>query len=286
VGIPNAECNYPPVEESFLIHQVVPPSPKALQLLFAIRQIASCVALIICLFARAGVAQSSEIGSEAYILDPGHSPASPGATSCSGISEYLYNENLAETVASLLRKRRLNVTTTRKNNENIPLLNRAAAAKEKRLFLSIHHDSVQPQFIVRDARKRPCSSKAHGYSIFISRKNKHYTQSLSYATSLGTALLTKGLTPTLHHAEKIPGENRELLDSRLGIYLFDDLVVLKNSDAPAVLFEAAVIVHPKDEVRASSKTYRMKIAEAILEMVESNRASPKCPGNVVPGCVR
>lgn len=75
------------------------------------------------------------------------------------------------------------------------------------------------------------------------------------------------MKPTLHHAEKIAGENRELLDPINGIYVFDDLVVLKNSDAPAVLLEAAVIVNPDDEKKASSSQYQNKIAEAALDMV-------------------
>lgn len=35
--------------------------------------------------------------------------------------------------------------------------------------------------------------------------------------------------PSLHHAEPIHGENRELLDTTLGIYRFDDLTVLKKT---------------------------------------------------------
>jgi len=255
------------------MYQLSPSTQKTLRLPFKSKRIASCLLiLIIIVFAVAEIVQASKVDLDAFVLDPGHSPASPGATSCTGKSEYLYNENLAEAVVSLLKKRGINVKTTRRKNENIPLLKRAGAAKGKKLILSLHHDSVQPQFIVRDVKKRPRTSKAHGYSIFISKKNKYYSQSLSYATSLGTALLKKGLTPTFHHAEKIPGENRQLLDSRRGIYLYDDLVVLKNSDAPAILLEAAVIVNPKDEVKASSKKFLDKIAEAIEEMIISKEA--------------
>ena len=99
------------------------------------------------------------------------------------------------------------------------------------------------------------------------RKNRHFKESLEYARMLGKSLVIRGLTPTLHHAEKITGENRELLDSVNGIYIFDDLVVLKNSEAPAVLLEAAVIVNPLDEKRASSAQYQKMIADAVLEMM-------------------
>lgn len=203
------------------------------------------------------------------IIDTGHSPRSPGATSCTGKSEYIYNEDLAETVASSIRKHDLQVTLTRQRTESLALKDRALAAQGKCLMLSIHHDSVQPQFVTWNKKGRPFSSKARGFSIFISRKNEYYSQSLSAARNLGIALLKRGLKPTLHHAEKIAGENRQLLDSKRGIYLHDNLVILRKSDAPAVLLEAAVIVNPKDERLASSKTYRIKIAEAIEEMLVS-----------------
>ena len=39
--------------------------------------------------------------------------------------------------------------------------------------------------------------------------------------------------PTFHHAEPIKGENRELVNRDLGIYRFDDLIVLKSAATPA-----------------------------------------------------
>ena len=65
--------------------------------------------------------------------------------------------------------------------------------------------------------------------------------------------------PTLHHAEKIKGENRELIDRELGIYLFDDLVVLRTAQCPAVLFESGVIINPYDDFLVKSHEYRTKV---------------------------
>jgi N-acetylmuramoyl-L-alanine amidase len=228
--------------------------------------------VIICaLFTQILDASAINVQSAGVLIDPGHSSASPGAISCTGKPEYIYNEELAKEVVSILGKHKVKVSTTHDKKQNISLVNRAQAAKGKDLILSLHHDSVQPQFIKWDKKRQPCSFKARGYSIFISPKNKHYNKSLCYAKILGSALLRRGLVPTLHHAENIPGENRKLIDAKRGIYLYDDLIVLKNSDAPAVLLEAAVIVNPKDETRARSGPYRRKIADAILEMVTSPR---------------
>jgi N-acetylmuramoyl-L-alanine amidase len=201
------------------------------------------------------------------VIDPGHSPKLPGATSCTGKPEHLYNDSLAQYVLTYLLKQETPVSLTRKANEELSLNNRASAAANKKLILSIHHDSVQPLFITWK-NHRPTSTKAEGYSIFVSSKNRYYEQSLKYAHRLGAALRSRGLTPSKHHGEKIAGENRQLLDSEQGIYLFDDLVVLKKTDAPSILFEAAVIVNPQDEARATSEQYKLQIAEAILEMIE------------------
>jgi len=229
------------------------------------------------------VAQATTSITGPLIIDPGHSPDSPGATSCTGKPEYLYNAYLAETVVSSLRKHHMQVTLTRQRMEAMSLKDRALAAKGKCLILSLHHDSVQPQFVTWDKKGRPFSSKAKGFSIFISRKNKYYLQALSDAHNLGTALLRRGLMPTLHHAEKIVGENRQLVDSKRGIYFYDNLFILRKSDAPAILLEAAVIVNPRDELLASSKMYRMKIAEAIEEMMVSRCGSKNVKVRITGG---
>ncbi len=215
--------------------------------------------------------QATGAYSGGFIIDPGHSPKSKGATSCTGNSEYLYNDILSQYIITYLSNQRMPVTLTRTPHEEISLKDRALSASGKKIFLSIHHDSVQPQFITWK-KSLPTSSKAEGYSIFVSYKNQHYEESLKYARVFGAALRGRGFKPSKHHGENIAGENRKLLDSENGIYLFDDLVVLKNSDAPAILFEAAVIVNPQDESRAVSESYKRGIAESVGDMlVEADR---------------
>lgn len=201
------------------------------------------------------------------VIDPGHSPQSPGATSCTGTSEYIYNTALAKFVIAHVASRHLPVVLTCNADQELSLADRAKLAKGKTLFLSIHHDSVQPQFITWK-NQRPCSDKAEGFSIFISSKNSHYAQSLNYARRLGAALRNRGLKPSQHHGEKIARENKRLIDPPNGVYLYDDLVVLKNADAPAILLEASVIVNPHDEAKAASKAYKSQLANAIAEMLE------------------
>lgn len=201
------------------------------------------------------------------LIDPGHSPKFPGAISCGGVAEYRYNDLLATEIANHLSLLGHNVAVTRSGNSIISLSRRAAQAKGKDLLVSIHHDSVQPQFVTRTPGGGVCSSKAKGFSIFVSRSNRYFKESLHYAKMLGEAMVRRGYRPTLHHAEKIPGEFKILHDPALGIYIFNNLVVLKQAKAPAILFEAAVIVHPEDEAMAASAEYRHAIAESVAAMV-------------------
>jgi len=201
------------------------------------------------------------------LIDPGHSPKLPGTIGCSGKQEYRYNAVLASKIAVHIQKLGFNVSMTKALDSEILLSKRTFKSKGKDLFLSIHHDSVQPQFITRKSNGGFCSNKAKGFSIFISRKNRYFRESLNYAHKLGAALVKRGLCPTHHHAEKILGENRYLYDPALGIYFFDKLAVLKNAESPAIVLEAAVIVNPVDETRAASDEYQHAIVESVEQML-------------------
>lgn len=196
------------------------------------------------------------------MIDVGHSPQSSGAVACSGRQEYLYNKDLAEPLATRLRKEAHTVSLT----PEADLAAHAAAADQYDLLLSLHHDSVQPQFGSKNRHTGGfCTAKAAGFSIFVSGLNLEYERSLSIARQLGKALVARGAQPTLHHAEAIPGENRPLLEPELGIYRYDGLRLLKQAKVPAVLLEVAVITNPEDEKRAASPEYRRLVLDAITE---------------------
>jgi len=200
-------------------------------------------------------------------IDVGHTPKFFGTTSSTCQQEYNYNLALSKHVYSYAK------TKMKKTNINISIQegettfeDRYKSSINKDLFLSIHHDAMQEQFIKKDVNGCPNSNYASGFSLFISGKNLYYEKSLHYAKKIAKSLLLQGLKPTLHHAEPIQGENRQLIDKKLGIYVFDDLKVLKNAKSPAVLFEAGVIVNPIDEAKAKDKIQMDKIANAILSI--------------------
>jgi len=204
-----------------------------------------------------GVLCVSTSHAASIIVDAGHTPAHPGATGASGRVEHLYNLDLSKAVAFDLAAAGDRITRTGADGE-IGLADRPNAAPKADFFISIHHDSMQQAWI--DAGR---NRELKGYAIFVSELNPHYQQSLTCAKAIGERLLAAGETPSLYHATPIKGENRPLIDRRLGIHRFDDLVVLKTAHMPAVLVEAGVIVNPGEERRLAEPATIRNLADAI-----------------------
>src|SRR5690606_13735069 len=114
-------------------------------------------------------------------------------------------------------------------------------------FLSVHHDSAQPQFLriwqYRGAQRY--DSDFSGHSFYVYPQHPQWAASLHCASEMSRALRRQGYTPTLHHAHGVAGEHRPLRDAELGIYEAD-FAVLRGASMPAVLFEAGVIVNKRD----------------------------------------
>jgi N-acetylmuramoyl-L-alanine amidase len=198
------------------------------------------------------------------IVDTGHTPQHPGATGASGRVEYLYNLDLSGAVANDLTALGDQVTRTAADGKEIALGDRSTHTPGAGFFISIHHDSMQQAWI--DAGRR---REFSGYSIFVSQKNPHYAQSLRCAQAIGEQMLAAGDHPSLYHATPIPGENRPIIDKRLGIHRFDDLIVLKTAPVPAVLVEAGVIANPDEEAQLAKPETITRLARAIASGVHA-----------------
>lgn len=201
-------------------------------------------------------------------LDVGHTDSNYGALSSGCVKEYDYNLNLAKYINTNLKNKAYISVVSNKDTQNVSFSQRYDLSKNKDLFISIHHDSVQSQYIHYDKNHCPQTNYAKGFSIFVSEKNKHFEKSLEYAKKFAISLVLKGLKPTLHHNENIKGENRKLLDKELGIYQFDDLKVLKNAHSPAFLFEAGVIVNPQDEHLIQTVYFKDSVVSSLTEIFQ------------------
>jgi N-acetylmuramoyl-L-alanine amidase len=114
---------------------------------------------------------------------------------------------------------------------------------------------------------RRFSDRFSGFSIFVSRASPQFEESLAFARALGRSLVAAGLGFSSHHAERIAGESRDILDGEAGVFEFRNLRVLKQSAAPAILFEAGIIVNRAEEMELASPARRQLAAAAIVEAV-------------------
>lgn len=225
-------------------------------------------------------ASSAKCSRDAFIvaIDVGHSEQRPGAHSARGVGEFYFNQALARIVLDDLirngftRSFIIDLPGSRNSlTARTAIANNRVNKRPADLLISIHHDSVQPRYLSAwsyKGQRLPYCDLFSGYSIFYSNKNPQPAESFKFAQLLGTELRRRSLAPTLHHAEKIKGENRPLVDRYLGIYQFDDLIVLRTADMPAVLLESGIIVNRDEEILVLSAAYREKIAGSIVGAVE------------------
>jgi N-acetylmuramoyl-L-alanine amidase len=208
-------------------------------------------------------------------IDIGHTINTPGATSARGLPEYRFNQN----IGALLHKQLLQDARFRRSfiinetGDDISLSARAAIAnqQEANLLVSIHHDSVQPKDLSQwdcQGKVLPYCDKFTGYSIFYSEINTSPLNSLIFAVILGSEMLQSHFCPTLHHAEKFTGGDKDLIDKTRGIYKYNKLVVLKEANMPAVLFECGIIKNRNEELLLGNMQYQQKMVAALYNAIK------------------
>ena len=211
------------------------------------------------------------------VVDVGHTAEVPGAISARGVPEYAFNHRLGQTIdrhlaAAGFAKRVLLVTAGR---SFAGLAQRVARANNlpADLFISIHHDSVPERFLDSwspDGVERKFSDHFKGHSIFISHENPHPAASLRFAQLLGGELKARGLIFTTHYAEAyMLGRRRQLLDADAGVYRFDELIVLRKTQMPAVLLEAGSIINREEEQAMATPERQALIGAAVAAAVRS-----------------
>ena len=211
------------------------------------------------------------------VLDVGHTTKSPGAKSARGVDEFDFNLRLAKQIDQALleagfAKTVLMVTDGRANRS---LYARVARANDlsANLLLSIHHDAVPDRFLERweyDGKRRGFSDRFKGHSIFVSHDNPDPKDSLLFGSMLGQQLKARGLQYTPHYTESFMGRwRRALLDADAGVYRYDTLFVLKNTQMPAALLEAGSIVNRDEELKMASPERQQLISAAVVDAVDS-----------------
>lgn len=213
---------------------------------------------------------------ETYVvaIDVGHTKASPGAISVTGKPEYEFNREIARQLEERLKETNRDDGATINpfiiaSEKSMALATRTKIATNHNadLFVSIHHDSAQDQYLEErevNGKEQRFTNEFSGYSIFVSRKNPRYDESLDLARRIGRGMKSANFPFARHHHERIAGENRPFADEDAGVYAFDDLVVLKTATMPAVLVECGVIVNPKEEQALLTKERQVAITAQIV----------------------
>jgi N-acetylmuramoyl-L-alanine amidase len=226
-----------------------------------------CVLRVLCVLCVKAFWFASASSAAAIAVDVGHYLKEPGAISARGVPEFEYNLRLAREVDAALRAAGHRTLMIGDDGLVENLGSRAPRAAGMDLFISIHHDSVQPRFLQpweHEGATRLYSDRFEGYSLFVSRLHPRLQASLRCASAIGAALNAGGFTASRYHADPIVGENRPFADEANGVHYFDNLAVLKTAAVPALLFEAGVIVNRAEELRMRDPAVRGRIAEAIV----------------------
>jgi N-acetylmuramoyl-L-alanine amidase len=206
------------------------------------------------------------------VLDVGHTAADPGALSARGVPEYDFNVSLGRRInAELLQAGFASTYLMVTNASRLSLRPGRANAMNADLFLSLHHDSVPDEYLRTwhyGGAEHQFSDDFSGFSLFVSGENGNYRGSVNFARALAGQLMSSGLEPRSDYAEySPPGRPFIALDSARGIYRFDDFVVLRETEMPAVLFESGVIVNPEEELTLASPSHQATVARAVTQAI-------------------
>jgi N-acetylmuramoyl-L-alanine amidase len=210
------------------------------------------------------------------LLDVGHTAEAPGAIGARNVSEFDFNLRLAKRIEERLKSEGFVETSllVTEGKAKPSLWKRIAAANRTRakLLLSIHHDSVPDSFLEEwefEGAKSRFSDRFTGHSLFVSRRNPLFETSLKFGKLLGKQMKAQGLEYARQYTQKIMGRyRRKLLDKDVGIYRFDDLVVLRWARMPAVLLEAGSIINRDEELAMNSTERQDMISAAVAVAVQ------------------
>ena len=219
------------------------------------------------------------------VIDVGHTIDVPGALSARGMPEYAFNLQLGKNIKQALNDAGFDKTTLLITSKAPPtgLVERAVIANRipADLFIAIHHDSVPDNLLETweyAGHESHFSDRFQGYSIFVSKDNGDRNGSLGFGRLLGKELQAHGLGYTPHYTLALMGRHRrELVDAEAGVYRFDQLVVLRGTRMPAVLFEAGSIINRQEEAEMASPERRSLISAAAAAAVEDFCAARSHP---------
>lgn len=170
------------------------------------------------------------------VVDAGHGGKDPGAPSCLGYPEKSVNLQVAQKVASLLKRKGIEVVMTRSGDTFLELEERSAIANRHNadLFVSIHSDSA-------------ANNSVRGFTIYVARSASWSSQKAANAISRSMSQVAAN------------GRGIQQADYR----------VLVNTSGPAVLVELGYLSNNQDASLLRNSTHQNRLANAITEGIIS-----------------
>jgi N-acetylmuramoyl-L-alanine amidase len=210
------------------------------------------------------------------ILDVGHTAEALGAISARNVPEYFFNYRLAAQLERTLIEDGFSRTVllVTRGPARPSLFDRVARANalSANLLVSIHHDSVPDRLLENwefEGKKSQFSDRFSGHSIFVSYENRHLNQSLLFGRLLGKELKDRGLQYARQYTQPIMGRyRRKLVAPDVGVYRYDQLIVLKDTRIPAVLLEAGSIINREEELQMNSAERLDLISASLRAAIE------------------
>jgi N-acetylmuramoyl-L-alanine amidase len=228
------------------------------------------------------------------ILDVGHTAESYGAMSARNVSEFEYNLKLGKRIDEKLKSEGFaeTILLVTEGKARPSLMKRVAVANRKGadLFVSIHHDSVPGLYVEKwefNGKKSSFNDFFGGYSVFVSQRNPRYAASLKFAKLLGNQMAARELQFARQYDQWFMGQyRRELLDIDAGVYRYDELIVLRMTQMPAVLLESGSIINRDEELVMASDEHKDKVSAAVAaaaaEYCETRGAAPPLEAKPAP----
>jgi N-acetylmuramoyl-L-alanine amidase len=210
------------------------------------------------------------------ILDVGHTAEALGAISARNVPEYYFNYRLAAQIERSLIEDGFSKTVllVTRGPARPSLFDRVAKANalSANLLVSIHHDSVPDPLLESwefEGKESQFSDRFSGHSIFVSYENRHLNESLLFGRLLGRELKDRGLQYARQYTQPMMGRYRhKLVDPDVGVYRYDQLIVLKGTRMPAVLFEAGSIINREEELQMNSAERLDLISASLRAAIE------------------
>ncbi len=215
---------------------------------------------------------------DVIVVDPGHGGEDYGAIGPSGLTEKEITLDIALRLEKLLKTTNFKVILTRADDTFIPLAERTQIANRNGadLFVSIHANSAKRKNVSGSETyflDQAKNDEARAVAAIENASLRFEKQDTSQLTDLDFILLDMVQNQFLKESSDLAFMIQERLGKNLPIPNRGvdqaGFFVLNKAYMPSVLVETAFISNKTEEKLLKNSSFRQKIAEAILESIQS-----------------